>query len=507
MRILFTVFSLFLPMWGHAQQNDSLHDQSAGAAFQTVGLYHQRLYSLYEQVPGQVLFHPSAGYSHSTLEFMRASGSWRTPQLPERNTQYKIASRGVTQVNKFKLWGDFQYRRNLEDSIGWRLKPDQADISPYYLANIRPGNWDNHEYQLKGTGGVPLTRRLSLVAGAQLETGTYGRSNDPRADITRYRLTVDGGLGYRIGPVTAVLSGRYGYGEEVASVSYQNIMNQSDGRPEYTTQDVMGYGYYRIVSSKRNLYEFRNLKGGSLVLQAGQFNVGYSYQLVDRRYRRKIDATGDISPYSPIGEVTQKEHRVVSNYTWAGDVVQRLCGGELRYTHVKDFNQLIIQGNNYLGIAKEAVFTYNEKRPAWEFGLKGSYQSVSKKDGTASVDYLVQTLTLSGQAAKELPWGKDFVRLKAQLGYRTDLNSHLTIGSQYNAFMTGVILPDFTYYSSEQVEAGLQAGYGVKVKQVMLMPAVHYTWQQALSPQSLPQTAFAPGNNYQIWALQLNIYL
>lgn len=509
MRFLISFSFVLLPFMAvRAQQAGSIQSQPDSAFFPSLGIFQQRLFSFYEQTPGQVLFHPSSGYSLSQLEMARSQGNWRTLQQPEKSTKYQISSTGVSQVNQFKVWGDFRYTRRQEDSVGWRLRPEQNDVSPYYLANIQPGNWDTHDYQLKGAAGVRVSDHILLVAGARLQTGTYGRYNDPRPEISRYRLRLEGGIGYSISSASLVLSGIYGYGEETNKVSYQNQMNRSEGRPTYTAQDVMGYGFYRVVTETGiNLREDLKIKGAAAVVQVGNINVTYMYQQKERDYSREIPVSGDISPYSPIGDVTQNEHCLVSSYQWGKTAVQRLAGLEFQSVSVKDFNRRIIQGNNYLGTHRTATLSYDEKRPAWEYGLSLNLRRDSRKDGTAAVNYLVQTARLQAEASKRINVGGNFLQVNGQVGYRADVGSKLTIGSQYNEFMRGVVLPDFAYYSSGLLEPGMSLGYGVKVKNVLLLPTLGYQWQKPMSVKAVPGAAYQPGQSRSTYWVQLNVHL
>ncbi|MGV3539880.1 MAG: DUF6850 family outer membrane beta-barrel protein [Rufibacter sp.] len=507
MRFLIFLLVLIPIAKGKAQQADSLQSQPDSAFFPSVGLFQQRLFASYEHVPGQVLFHPAKYYSLSSVGVRFASGNWRTPQLPEKSVQYQIASRGISQINKFRLWGDFKYTRSQEDSVGWRLKADQADRSPYYLANIRPGSWDNHDYQLKGAGAVTVTEKLSLVAGAKLQVGTYGRFNDPRPEIAKHRLKLTGGVGYKVlDHVQVVLSGIYGYGEEAVKVTYDGLPVGAIPPPSTVTHNIMGYGFYR-TASEYNLREDQTVRGGSIVLQAGSLNVAYTYQDLDREYTQEFTDGSIYVPRSPVGDLAQKEHFMVSSYTWQTEAVQHLLGAELQYVHLKDFNRILIQGNNFLSTTKDAALYYSGKRKTWEYGGTVTYQSVSRKDGTAAVDYLVQTATVKAEAQAQFPLKAGFLQVMAQMAYRTDLGSKLTIGSQYNDFMKGVVLPDFTYYSSAQLEPELSLGYGMRVKNVLLLPTFGYHLQRALSPKQFAEAVYTPGRTRSTYFLQLQVHL
>lgn len=473
----------------------------------TLFSFYQHLYNTHEQTAGHVLRHPSAQYGFSSAGMALTHGDWRTYQQAESSTVYQISSRGAYTLKNVRFSGSFDYQRRLEDSVGWMLKPDQHDTSPYYLATPKPGNWDAHTYRLKGAIGLPLLGVLHAVAGGDLAMGEYGRFTDPRPQIRRYRLKLSGGLGLLFDDWSLTVSGIHGYGDESTDVSYANAMNNTPGRPATVTHDIMGYGYYRTTGSSLKLLEDQETRGAAAVFQVRDFNLAYTLEQATRLYFRRTGSTVDDQGRAILGEVTQQHHSLSASYAWEGPAYKSFAHLGFSYLRTEDFNKAIINGNNYQGTALAISPSYHSKRDNWEYSLASNLTRETRKDGTAGVDYLVQTAAVTAEGGRLFILGKQLLKLNLGVGYRKDLGSALHIGTQYNAFMQGVVLPDFAYYSSDQLAFSSSLGLGFKVKDVVLMPVLSYDLRHQLQPAANPYATFNPGNIRATYTFGLNIHM
>ncbi|ARS35467.1 DUF6850 family outer membrane beta-barrel protein [Pontibacter actiniarum] len=473
----------------------------------TLFSFYQQLYSAYEHTAGQVLFHPSDKYGFSSAGFSATDGDWRTYQMPASSNTYHITSKGAYTLKKVKLSGAFAYKRRLEDSVGWMLKPDHHDTSPYYLASKKPGNWDAHTYELKGAASIPVAGVVFATAGAALTMGNYGRFNDPRPEISRYRLKFSGGLGLQFEEWAVVLSGIYGYGDERNSIGYANKMNNTIGRPDYVSHDIMGYGYYRTTGTALRLQEDQHTKGAALVLQVSSFNLSYSLEQAVRKYSRRTKDSNEAIVAVPIADVTQDRHALRANYSWESEKLSHLLDMALTYEQTSDFNKVIINGNNYRGTAFSVTPAYHARFNDWEYSLSSNLTRDTRKDGTAAVDYAIQTAAVAAGGGKLFHLGNNLLKLNLQAAYRTDMGSELNIGTQYNTFMKGVILPDFAYYSAEQLRYTSSLGFGLKVQEVVLMPYFDYSLVQPLQTSTNPYADFNPAHSRSTYTFGLNIHM
>ncbi|MDV7391831.1 hypothetical protein RZS08_10775, partial [Arthrospira platensis SPKY1] len=99
------------------------------------------------QLPIRTLvFEPSFGTT--ALQGQWGQGELRGPQQPNQRQVATLFSHGKTQFKQLQLEGQFLFNQEQEEGIGWRLSRN-VHRQPYYLANIRPGNWDNDRYRLK----------------------------------------------------------------------------------------------------------------------------------------------------------------------------------------------------------------------------------------------------------------------------------------------------------------------------------------------------------------------
>ncbi|MFP4091169.1 MAG: DUF6850 family outer membrane beta-barrel protein [Cyclobacteriaceae bacterium] len=508
MKIFVTAVLFFILNVGVlADPGPSLQAQGDSVQFPTFFSFYRYLYQAYEHSTGQVLFHPSERYGLSSAAFSRASGDWRTFQMPGSSRHYQVSSKGAYRLNKVRLIGEFGYQRRQDDSLGWMLKPDQHDRSPYYLANKKAGNWDAHTYLVSGAGSLPVAGPMYFTAGARLNLGTYGRFTDPRPEISRYRLRLSGGLGYRYQKLALAISAVYGYGDEQNHVGYASEINRTIGRQEYILQDIMGYGYYRRVGSNLSLNEENRKKGLEMAVRVGRFNFSYVTEQSEREYFRRASVSGQENDVLSVGDVFQKSHSLKATYFWGNQQIKRLLGLDVCIENTRDFNHLILKGNNYRGNILSVRPAYQIKKGNWEYHIGSGFERENRKDGTAAVDYLVQTASLAIGGGKLFSLKNSYLKLDVETSYRTDAGSRLLIESQYNEFMKGVVLPDFTFYSSEQFSQYVSFGYGFKTNEVVLMPSFSFNLVKPINAQDEPEAEFLTGDNRIIFSFSLNIHM
>lgn len=498
--LVWNVVALAVPQGSWIAQRDSVERP-------TFFSFNRDLFRAYEHSAAQILFHPSEGYGLSRLGMSMENGDWRTYQMPGSSRHYRISSRGNYRLNKIRLTGEFDYQRRLDDSLGWMLKPDQHDRSPYYLANKKAGNWDAHTYLLKGAGSLPLAGLLYFTAGGELQLGTYGRFTDPRPSISRYRLKTSAGLAYSFNIWSIAVSGIYGYGDEGTTVGYASDMNRTIGRPDFVTHDIMGYGYYRPAGSVLVLNEDNKTKGLALVLDAGSFNFSYVVERTNRDYFKRVPGSGREDGWLAVGDVFENRHSLKASFLRSGSAVQRLIVLDACYQKTTDYNHLILEGNNYRGSILSIRPAYQERRGSWEYKLWSGFERERRMDGTAAVDYFVKTASLGAGGGKILQLQTGFFKLELEASYRTDLGSGLSVGSQYNEFMRGVVLPDLTYYSSGQCSAAVALGYGFKVMEVVMMPLFSFGHSSPVGAVNHPEAGFLTGSGRKHLSFSLNIHM
>ncbi len=391
----------------------------------------------------------------TTLGGSRRGGAFRTAQMPATGHGIQFQAHGATRFRGANVEGVFAYRKELDQSLGWKLSRTVADV-PYYFANIEPGDWDNDRYHVRFNAARPLpgAERVVLGVGADYALEQHARYNDPRPIIRYYDLFIEGQLGIHLTD-TQLLSAYAGWGNatEDASVRNYDQANDSFGARRYNIFTVEGWGSYR--RQQRFRYErpvSRYAVGGSYFIEreTWRLNNELTYTHADMEFDR-VGTSGGQRTEDRIGTYT---HRTVENRLFAdrpGASRPQQLFVHTTYHDGYDTNQLF-GGSNYF-------FQYLDQQVRYRHGIVGTrlqlegyagFEWMQKEDRNASHRYDIQRVetalgiytTFSG------PWLAYTVG--AQGGYRYHPQSSIDIGpDRANVFTEWVVYPEYLYRTTD----------------------------------------------------------
>lgn len=400
----------------------------------------------------------------TSLGGVRRDGAFRTAQHPATAHAIQFRAQGASRFRGANVEGAFTYRKELEQSVGWKLSRTVADV-PYYFANIEPGNWDNDRYRLRFNAARPLgsAERVVVGVGADYALAQHARYNDPRPDIQYYRLFVEGQLGIHLTD-RQVLSGYAGWGQstEDASVRNYNEANDSFGARRYNIFTVAGWGSYQ--RQQRYRYErpvSHYAIGGAYFLEHGpwRLNNELTYTRADMEFDR-VGRAGGQRTENRIGTYTHRtlENRLFADRPGAARPQQLLV--HTTYHDGYDTNQLF-GGSNYF-------FQHLNQQVRYRHGLIGRALQVEgrvggawmqKEDRNASHRYDFRRIegALGLYTTFAGPWLTYTLGVRG--GYRYHPAASIDVGTgRANVFTEWVVYPEYLYRTTDLAHGAVAVG-------------------------------------------------
>lgn len=465
----------------------------------------------FSELPARVLF-TDAHYSKSRIAYQHTDGDFRSYQQPEYAQHISLSSYGLTSYKKIRLEGQIEYRKELEENIGWKLVRD-AYHQPHYYGNIRPGDWDNDRYDLQLNGGTSfLDERLLLAVGADYKMERLARYNDPRPIISYYHLFLKAQIGWNFeNHWLAVYHGR-GNTDEQGQMKNFFEGNNSYGQREYNIITVTGIGSYNLNSYKRYKKPVERKE------------VGFSYQFKNTSWQFNAEAlggrtqsdflsrdivSGDVI-FIPITNYFQDYVKsrlflsmprqnytlqVLSNTTWSDG-----------YDDHKRFG-----GPNYFdGELQQELrfFYYNaDETVALQMGIHFNQKSFT--DRNASHHYEYQRLAPDLSLQYSTSWGARSVSIIPAISYNMALTDDIRLPTleEHNLLTNYLVSPDYYLHTSDVL--GLKTGlqFMQKFQNLSVAVLLEYHHNRVLKEGTVfGDPAFMPGNHRNYLSLTLQFF-
>ena len=256
------VYSLLCGLFHFAHAQDSL-PRFAVPTPQEWQLHHQIMAS-----PLGICLLPAASYGYTAVTFNHERGSLARLQTPETESNVRLNSMGLYAVKRWRLYGEFDYRRQMADSVAWLLSETPRNGMPYYFASPRKGNWNNETYQLKGAACYHLSRLFDIGAALKITYHKGARSNDPRPATESFRSRYHLNIGLNLAPIHIAVGAAWLYGTSDNSIIYINESNDRIDRLDFMAYELMGFGMHRKTGKLQNREMQANTYGHELDLQA-----------------------------------------------------------------------------------------------------------------------------------------------------------------------------------------------------------------------------------------------
>jgi hypothetical protein len=450
------------------------------------------------------------------LTYHNQSGHFRPAQQAERSEHAGFEAKGISTLNRFKLYGYFSFSRTWQDSLAFSQKGIEEDYSPYYFIAQKAGTFERQAYKGGGIVGYNLVKdKLYIGTGIDYLYHSSARAVDPRSLVTTFRIKFNPSVSYKLGDNQIGAGLMVGYGDEKIEIGYKN--DDFEGTllyPDRISYFNYGYGYLEINQAgflRRNTYT-------GLDLAYGITKANYHAKA---RLRYLISKEDNQLPKT--NSIKDETFGIFQFETYAADLLMNIYNGQVSHQIVLNFAQnngddrlVKLAARNYTYQATDLSLTYrhrryNENKLSWDYFGSLDYRDVYRRDAAADhssgYSYLQPKIgaTLSVEQFK-----KDLFSAQLSVGGRFPLANEIRVPvTQIVSFTRGVAYPDYIYWASKVGEVNLLLNY-VTSKVIPRFKTgfeVHGTYLRGLaSPVSPIETIFIPqGKNASI-KMALKLY-
>ncbi|MCZ4245673.1 DUF6850 family outer membrane beta-barrel protein [Pedobacter punctiformis] len=199
-------------------------------------------------------------YNNLTVRYDFDKGHYIPVQGASKVQSLSLFSEGKTTLEKFHLYGSFNYQRSTEDSTRWAHQSRFSNSSPYYFGSIKNNHYERSVYKINAAvSRAMIADNLPLSLAIDYRIGNHFSNNDPRGDVRDFQLNINPAIGYNLSDKLLVGVGyQYGYGREQIGVGYKNSSYFENTVSEiFTNYLIKGYGSAQIVQVK-NLLRYDN---------------------------------------------------------------------------------------------------------------------------------------------------------------------------------------------------------------------------------------------------------
>lgn len=468
---------------------------------------YQRDYSLYTSHVVLQSRRDLADYGDLNAQFNSESGPYRLAQQASVSRQVLFATRGTRQLGAYRLSGEFSYKHQTLDSVGFTLRQGLPDPAPYYFFSWKKGNWQTGKYRLKALISRKLwADKLSVGVSVQNEALNAWRSNDPRPEQFNFQLGAEAGISYQVHRNHSIgVSGSLGTQKEDNSVDYRNTDYQlSLAYPEYVRRLQFGYGMEDRASNS-DMKATGQLAGWKLYYMGnwGQHQIdiwgGYN--------RRETGFRSDSTRFFPTGRYGDFfEDHTELGLNWSYRRKHQVWALRAGYSYLlgRDYNHFL-GANNYV-YARESLHVQplfqrlRKGKPLYEIELDWSLTDLFRADGNAGVetDYQYWEAHIAGtyyiHSGKTGTW-----TLLGSIGSRQAIDPQLEVPVQQSEFVKQVVMADYYYYRASTYTGSLGLRYSQPVKSVIGFVQLRASITRANYEDLSPTTDWRPGKN-RFWA-------
>lgn len=482
--------------------------------------YHQKRQTIkFSQLSlGLLTADSTTAYGMAELRYFRSSGSFRKAQDAYQTQVSGLYTEGFNQLGRFKVQGQFEFSRTIEDSLANNLKGLKEDIHPYYYFVQKPGEFERQDYRFKALLSYDLIEgKLSVGSGIDYLSHTSSRSVDPRPRITQFNLKVSPEISYKHNGHQMSVGILWGYGDEDYRIVYKNRnYGLSLTFPDRIFYINQGYGFI-VMKDTANMRRYNSHSG---------LNVSYSNKI--NHYAVGVHLAHTTQDEENTHDVKyRKNYHIRSTFTLKRYETQLLLSEDqqkrrqqifiaAQLAEGSDFNRAF-QARNYSAYIRSLSFGYyyqKKRAQGWqpEVGIKADYLA-SKKQDFATEHLLEQgyleggpTFTVYNQSR-----GKESFSFSFAPFYRLPLHYNYTApSSQETIFTRDILFHDYSYYSSRV--------FGVNVEALVLSARLFRNFAAGLSinssymkqlgsEQVLEVVGEKPNDNQLINWIKLNLYL
>jgi hypothetical protein len=458
---------------------------------------------------------PIEQVSKISLQYLYSTGDLKSAQTAKSSNEISFEADGIKKLNRFKLYGSFEYLRIQNKGLANVLRGEDIDDQPFYYIVGKESNFSRQKYYAKGIISYELLKnKLNFSSGFNYIYYLADRSVDPRMSLNWFDFQTKPELTFISKNWNLGLGGLWGYGTENTGVKYKNKdYGTGSSYPERTTYLNYGYGYAPI--STDNFSRRKQYKGASLhaVGKTGLWDV-----LLDLKYINASDENRN-SLDNSIKDLTLSKY---TSETLSGYLLltrkhrYNLKQIEISYSDLNGEDYVTgLFGKNYTATNKQFSAGFHNA-DTWgnntlELGATLNYSQAYKKDAVSAhlfeYSYLRPGITGSWYqttAAKN----RYAITLAPSLQLPLNVNAVAPL-TQQNAFTMTVMYPDYFYQSTTAAILMFKLNYIGNTWSNSFRTGINLntTYIQSIKkPEITFPAATLPGDNRLSANLSLNLY-
>jgi len=456
-------------------------------------------------------------YGMAGLSYGSGSGHFRVAQEAEKSREAKFFTEGVSTLDRFKLYGYFFFKRSWDDSLAFNQKGIKNSIQPAYFIAGKAGDFERQTFTGGGIISYAVKKdKLFISTGIDYLYNSTAGSIDPRALVYTYKLIFNPEISYRFDNQVIGLGVTAGYGDETVTVKIKNKnFGGSQAFPDRISYLNYGYGFIQVST---NDFFRKNTYTG--------LNLSYAGQLKDWNLAAKLSylVTQEDNQFKLENGIQFIDFETFQLQNYTVDLLASKKGRrnsqQVSFHYSKDNgdDQLIsLAARNYTYKRDDAAVSYSYLSPVkrgknyeWEAGLQ--YQSAYQKDAAAS--HVLKYTVLNPEIKNIRYWhqpNRDLLSAAVGLAARLPLNTDVQVpATQVNVFTSGVVYPDYLYWSSKAGRASFKFNYATDrlIQKFRTGLSFETSYLKNLSPVNNQfNTAFVPSDGYFMFNVGLNLYL
>jgi len=382
--------------------------------------------------------------------------------------------------SKYRFFGKASFLSDQKDNVGWRDVEDYQLLSPYLVADSIGGTYKRESYSLSGGASVCL-RHTEWGIRASYDGGVSYRQVDPRPRNTVSVICINPGVTYSHG------NWRYGvFGEYIRYRQNVDIQVEKADRKVYFYL-MQGFGIYNRQFSVLDETFTRIYKGN---LYSAGLHANYSegsqstgVLVAFKKAVITVDESDKRTPYQLTHNeiTTQLTHErelfhqtlfLKGTYTFLQTI-----GNETQYVPVTINTNFIVwnfatQSDRYQSKKQHAQFSALlankdlSQFSVWE-QLDGTWQDTRQNYFYPDYHQFIQDAIGSGTIGINCPLRKSTLTGSIKAGYKKVLSSSL-LQDENNRITTQLILPDYTFLTSDIAFYNLNLRVGFHLSQSMM---------------------------------------
>lgn len=416
-----------------------------------------------------VRFIPYLGLGKAEVSFRQFNGGLKPVQESEKRSDYRFESYGARRIKRFTLAGGFVYSRQQADSVRWNNRSFLNESSPYYFGSRAGTNYDRITYKLNALANYQLSDRISLGMGATYHVGTDYSSNDPRAKLDPFKLSLEGNLNVRVAGksyVNGLLNWGYGYND--IEIDYKNkVYYESLLYPQFITYLNYGLGYVTPQSKpeQRRMVQELDYQG---------LGIGYTYDgeqillNIQGRYNKRKEHSRfgtrtTLENNATIGHFDADKYELKGLVNYRDQLLFSFYG---RHQRGEDRNGYFNGLNNFINESNQAGLTVIKTlKGRHAITVAFDYADAYSADGSAATS-LNNAYVRSGLSYQKTFRAKDNdFSIGMSADYKKPLYSEITYSvNNINTFINDVVFNDYYFNDLDILRVGIQARSIVRIK-------------------------------------------